>query len=490
VRREQRTGTVRPAAGAWALAAAALLVAGASCGDDSGPSGSPPDTAPPEIVIVFPTDGAYDRDGDGLVDVEVTFADSGRGIDLATIQLTSDRSLKGSPGAGEDLLPAWTVTRADSAGLVLEETLEHLLPRGPGALTVSATDRAGNRSEVAIEIDLPPAALHKVIDLEAEVFLGTNQITIGPDERFAYVTTEERGGSAVSVVDLDSLCLKSVSRSPVNALVRTSLDRGRRRLYLMSVDEPELAVYDLGTRSFIATVETSSRGIGVAYDAARDRVYAGLEVQQANSAVISVIDPAQLREVETVNLGIGSAGNPGTMIGMNQFVLDPPRNRLYALTNGNGQQGVLEIALPDLELVGQFDLWPEREDLLGGGVDLDLDGDRLLAVILRNARGTVARVPLGGSPVTFVEVGPLATRELAISPDRTEWVIAAIRDLEATVRIVDALREEVIWVGTVNPGEFQDVEFHPNGHAFMVAGTAESTFPQPSPSQLIVYLYR
>jgi len=41
-----------------------------------------------------------------------------------------------------------------------------------------------------------------VIDLGAEVFLGTNEITIGPNERFAYVTTEERGGSTVSVVDL------------------------------------------------------------------------------------------------------------------------------------------------------------------------------------------------------------------------------------------------------------------------------------------------
>ncbi|MGH7558153.1 MAG: hypothetical protein ACREMD_10350 [Gemmatimonadota bacterium] len=158
------------------------IVACSSCSDD-GPT-APRDTGSPLIEVRFPTSAAaIDRDGDGLVDLEVAFSDPGSGIDGATIRLTADRSLKGGPVVGSELTEVWTVPRADSAGLVIEETVDHLLPRGEVRLTVSVADRAGNPMSRQVTLELPPAARHRVLDLDADLKFNTGQITVGPEGR-------------------------------------------------------------------------------------------------------------------------------------------------------------------------------------------------------------------------------------------------------------------------------------------------------------------
>ncbi|MGH7544264.1 MAG: hypothetical protein ACREK7_10035, partial [Gemmatimonadota bacterium] len=147
-----------------------LLPACAAC-SGKGPT-APPDTGSPLIEVRFPTAAtAFDRDDDGLVNLEVVFSDSVSGIDATTIQVTADRPVKGPAGSSANLLEFWTVGRADSAGVVLEETVDNLLPRGEVQLTVSVADRAGNRMSRAITLDLPPAAPHKVIDLQTDTFI-------------------------------------------------------------------------------------------------------------------------------------------------------------------------------------------------------------------------------------------------------------------------------------------------------------------------------
>jgi len=490
---------------AWVSGNALLIVAALGCGDDSGPSGPPPDVEPPEITIVFPTDGEHDRDGDGLVDIEVVFADSSRGIDPSTIQLTSDRSLKGGPGAGEDLLPAWTVTRADSMRLVLEETVEHLLPRGPGTLTVSATDGAGNRSEVAIEIDLPPAELHTVIDLRAEAFVTAGKVLISPDGLRAYVLVAELNASAISVVDLGRLAWVKTERTFVSGPREMVLDEGRGRLYVSSINQPRMAVFDLASEQFVAVANTSGRGIGIAYSATRDEIYIGLEVEgpvDESTAQIQVIDAATLERKTVWVLDAENVSNKGKMRTMSKLLLNPSESRLYVTTSILfAQDGILVVDPDRGELLEQFDLEPERAPQLGGARDIELVGNELVAASAGFPRGDarVAVVPIDDpEAIRFGSVGPipLLLLRLDVAPDRQAYAVtvANTQGGDEAVALVDPATLEVFWELTI-PAEDAapgDVAFHPNGRLLLVPGSTRGDLPRETlvPSELLVYLYR
>jgi len=505
VRRGRTTGQWRPAAGAWALAVAALVLAATGCGDDSGPSGPPPDVEPPEIAIVFPVDGEHDRDDDGLVDVEVTFADSGRGIDPSTIRVTSDRSLKGGPGANENLLPAWTVTRADSTGLVIEETVEHLLPRGPGTLTVSATDGAGNRSEVAITLDLPPAEFHKVIDLRAEGFVTPGTVLISPDGLRAYVLVEELDASAISIVDLERLAWVKTERTFVSGPREMVLDEGRGRLYVSSVNQPRMAVFDLASEQFVAVANTSGRGIGIGYSATRDEIYIGLEVEgpvDESTAQIQVIDAATLDRKTVWVLDAENVSAKGKMRTMSTLLLNPSESRLYATTSSTfAQDGILVVDPDRGVLLEQFDLEPERAPQLGGARDIELVGNELVATSTGFPRGDarVAVVPIDDpDAIRFGTVGPipLSLLRLDVAPDRLAYAVTVTNGQggDEAVVLIDPATLRVFWELTI-PAEDSipsDVAFHPDGHLLLVPGSTHGDLPRETlvPSELLVYLYR
>ena len=273
-----------------------LLLAIAACSgcSDNGPTGLP-DTGSPLIEVWFPTSTtAFDRDSNGLIDLEVAFDDSLSGVDAASIRLTSDGTVKGPAGSGANLMDHWRVVRADSSGFVVEETLNNLLARGSARLTITVADRDGNVASRQIPLNLPPAARHRIVDLQAMAKVNTGQVTVGPDGRKAYVTTEEFGGSALSIVDLETLEVLKVVRSPIAALHETVVDPGRRRLYLTSIDEPWVAVFDLASESFLPPIPTTFRGIGAVISFQRDKLYIGLElVELESTGFISVVDLAQ-----------------------------------------------------------------------------------------------------------------------------------------------------------------------------------------------------
>ena len=103
-------------------------VALVACGKD-GPL-EPPDISSPLIQVVFPVDSLhFDRDGDGLIDLEIRVADSSSGFDPATLRITSDRPVKGS-ARSTNLVEAWRIEKADGSEWILEEIPEALLPRG------------------------------------------------------------------------------------------------------------------------------------------------------------------------------------------------------------------------------------------------------------------------------------------------------------------------------------------------------------------------
>lgn len=479
---------------------ALLVVAACSgCGDD-GPTG-PPDTGSPLIEIIFPTSATtFDRDGDGLLDLEVAFSDPESGIDMSTIELTVDRSVKGPAGSGANLVDVWTVARADSAGLVVEETVDNLLPRGEIMLTIAVSDRAGNRMEHSISVELPPAARHKIIDLEAVFKVNTSQVTIGPGGKKAYVTTEEFGGSALSIVDLQTLELLEVVRSPIGALARTALDETRGLLYLVSLDEPRVAVFDLAAATFQTPIAMSDRGIGVALDRQRDRLYVGLEsVTQTSGAFISVTDLTVRQEVQVFDLGVVSAPRPGQPLQMQELVLNSNDSRVFASTSIDAQAGILVFDPDTGDLLEQVDLEPENPPRLGGARDIDILDGQIIATSSNFDGFGILRVLSGSPPTVVIGVSTLEQflipKDLAISPDRLELAVTAAglgTQLGHGTLLVDASTLQVVWedrfsADIVAPS---NVAFRPDGNTILVAGGTFVGSVGPGPSELTVYLHR
>jgi DNA-binding beta-propeller fold protein YncE len=152
---------------AWALLLAACSLA--SCGRDAPPTAHivPRDTHPPELRIIYPTEayGAYDRDSNGLADLEVAWSDSGGVVSPSTLRVTCIDCL---PGVQQDsnLVPGWRTVRCDSTGASLEETLSLLMAHGTHLLRVTVADTAGNVSvEKQVLLNLPGGAYYRTIDL-------------------------------------------------------------------------------------------------------------------------------------------------------------------------------------------------------------------------------------------------------------------------------------------------------------------------------------
>ncbi|MGH7589180.1 MAG: hypothetical protein ACRELU_11370 [Gemmatimonadota bacterium] len=465
---------------------------------DSNPT-APPDRGSPLIEVLFPTSVAvYDRDSNGLLDLEIAFSDSLSGIDVGSIEVLANRPIKGPAGQGANLIEVWRVQRADTTGFVLAETVDDLLPRGQTALTVAVRDRAGNRVSRTLTVDLPPAARHKVLDLGAVFKVNSSQVTIGPDGTKAYVTTEEFGGSALSIVDLEQMELLSVVRSPIEALSETAVDELRGLLYLVSIDEPLVAVFDLASETFQAPIATSDRGIGVALSRQRDRLYVGLEtVTGTSGAFISVIDLGARREEEVFDLGVVSGPNPNLPMGMFELLLDPAESRVFATTWPGAQAGLLVFDPDTGVLVQQVDLEPENPPRLGGALDIDrLNGEFIVTSVNIDGFGLL-RV-LSGSPseVTRVSVIEqfLGLKDLAFSPDGQELAITTNGPGDGThgTLLVDAGTLQVIWEDRFS-GEIvspQNVAFRPDGNVILVTGGTFVGSFGPASSELTIYIHR
>jgi hypothetical protein len=463
----------------------------AFCGgcDRGGPT-APPDLGSPLITVAFPASGAYDRDGDGLVELEVAFADSLSGVDPATITVTSDPAVPGLALAAVNLLDHWQVTRRDSLGLVAEETLAALLPRGRVTLTIEVRDRAGNRAERTVTLDLPVAARHTIIDLQATVFL-TSQLVVAPDGQRLYVTTEEPDGTALSIVDAQGLRWLKTVRTEIRGGSRIGLDPARQRLYAMSIDEPLLLVFDLASESFLPPIDTRARGAGVTISARRREAYVGLEVEDLISGFISVIDLDRGIENRVINLGIGNDINPGDQMGMNTLVLNEAETQLFAVTNKFAIEGILVVDPVAGELLGQLDLWPEHGLLLGFASDAIIHQGQLYAASSSSQGqgrvGVTSLMALG--QWRFGNTGPTVDPiELAMAPDGRELLLSGAGHSFDAVQLMDATTLEVIWEERFfPPAEIrQGIGFRPDGRVFFTAGAANN----PAPNELFVYLRR
>lgn len=122
------------------------------------------------------------------MDLEIRWSDNGGAVNPAKLtvrDLPADNS-----GLGPDLSGVWTVTRLDTAGAVLEETVPGLLKGGAHQLLVSVADTAGNvRSVYSPYFFLPPATYSRTIDLylmpSCQPETGVN-LALSPDRTHGY----------------------------------------------------------------------------------------------------------------------------------------------------------------------------------------------------------------------------------------------------------------------------------------------------------------
>lgn len=443
---------------------------------------------------MFPTERAYDRDADGLVDIEVTFASRGRGVPPAHVSLVSDPAFGGSGGSSPNLLDLWRVDRMDDGGFVVEETVEHLLPRGEVRLQVTVVDRMGNRVSRARELSLPPAALHKVIDLGTRTFL-TTQILVRPDGGAVYVTTEEHDGSAITIVDGKSLERIKTERTALPGLSRMAWDSRRSRVYAMSIDEPYLAVFDAGTQKFEPSIQTAARGISVAVSDRRDRIYVGLEAW----GLISVVNPSLGVQERVIHLDLPESEEAQPRLGLQSLVFDGEEHFLYAAANIDivPQQGLLVIDPDQGILVDQIDLWPEWTGL-GGGYGIVRDGsDLVLTSGDPDGTGLLGKMSLRDpSRPTFGETGRFVSPvRVAVNQPGTEYGIVTGDGGSGNfaLQLIDATSLQIVWEEKFprsSAGMRQDIAFHPEGKVFFVVGTGKDTEFEAQPNELSVYLYR
>jgi len=355
VRRKQGTQRLRTVAGAWSPAATALLlVAVVGCGDDSGPSGPPPDAQPPEIAIVFPADGDYDRDGDGLVDVEIVFADSG-GLDPVSVTVEASRPLGPASTGGTDLVAGFAVVEQSADRLVLEETTDALLPSGAIELVATVRDSAGNASEARRTVTLPAGGLHTILDLSP--FGGGDPIGLLmlPDGSRGFVPTSQQ------LVAFDPWAVEMQPGIPGPALagmVNGVYDPSTARVYISNNAFGFVHVFDPATDTFEPSIDVTTRQIGI------ERAPSGLlyVALSAGTASVGVIDPALREEVRVIDTGLPNVLNPQEAAHVFWTRIAPEQDRLYAaLGIGVTPGGVVVIDLASSDITETINLSPGRD---------------------------------------------------------------------------------------------------------------------------------
>ena len=139
------------------LLAASLGVFALACSDDDpglvGPPPVEPDGVPPVLSFGFPVSAIQsDLDGDGLVDIEITWHDDA-GVDPTSFRLGAipDSAV---PSDTIDVGSSWQVVELTASGVRLEETVAGRLGAGTWMLRATVSDSTGTPG-TALSVPLP-----------------------------------------------------------------------------------------------------------------------------------------------------------------------------------------------------------------------------------------------------------------------------------------------------------------------------------------------
>jgi hypothetical protein len=80
--------------------------------------------------------------------------------------------------------------------------------------------------------------------LKASMWRAVSTVSIPTNSTRAFVTVEEPGGSAISIVDLETFEWVATVRTPIPGLSESAWNQVRNRIYVESYLEPVLAVFE------------------------------------------------------------------------------------------------------------------------------------------------------------------------------------------------------------------------------------------------------
>lgn len=178
-----------------------LALALAACEDQ--PTEPPKDTMPPVVEIMALADD--DQDGDGLVDMRLTWR-TGEDVDISK---TVVRTL-GGPATSQNLLTAWRMETLADTAVVIHETLEQMLPFGDVRLLVEVRDSTGNVTTDTVQLDLAAGKLIKTLVTERKPIGGQRAYDIAICDGVGYMPA----GPYMVVFDPDSLKILADVRNP------------------------------------------------------------------------------------------------------------------------------------------------------------------------------------------------------------------------------------------------------------------------------------
>ncbi len=351
-------------------------------------SGGPTDFIAPELDLFFPTGTSYDADGDGLMDVVVTFEGETADVNPGETRVRVD---------GIDVLDGWTVTRSDSTGFAAEETLAGLLSSGEHLIEVIVEDRAGNVKSANLRLELPVGAIHRVMDVPngGDPFQRVRNLEMGPDGKRLYVVAST---AELIVVDPDAYKIVARTPSPIGDLRDVKGDWARGRLYAVSFLHPGLVEFDAATGQALRTLPTTQGAFTLAVSRQRQEVYVPLEVEFSDvDGLLSVVDMAAGREVEVIDSGVRNEINPSGVLAQRAAILSEDGTYLYVPNAQN--QGVLVYDVAQRAFLRQIDINPFEPERLGSALGATRVGSFLFLVGRESgyphANGIAFRVDLG-----------------------------------------------------------------------------------------------
>lgn len=385
------------------------FLAGFSCGDD--PSGPTRDS--PLFDVVFPTAQAFDRDEDGLVDLEIAFSQTGSPVDLSTLEIRSDRPLGPNGQGGRDLMDGFEVVSLDGEAAVLEETTDAILPDGEVEIRVRAEDQTGASSEEAVTITLPAGAFHRYLE-SGIVITGLEPfgVEVVPDDTVGFLLTTDHVIVPFHTRKLEVLPPLSTGaiRDPVDGV----WDPVSGRMFIVSIATGHLLAIDPKTLTIEAPISLSARGTGIERGPTSGLLYVSLATREASIAVVDPVARAQVRLIQT---DVIDPLNPQDDAFIGNAGIPTEEDRIYVprkVTPG----GVVVVNPLTGEVLEEIDIGASA-NTLGLGLPNDSVLDRLHSRLFVT---DVSSPPLGGLAEVDIETNMLLRR--IDSADRTGRAIA------------------------------------------------------------------
>lgn len=444
-----------------AAIALAFLTACSAC-DSARPV--EPDASAPVLRVTFPTSTEYDRNGDALVDFEVSWSDMLGEVDTASFRVRSLNGLNGTFNDSINVLAGWKVTRRDNEGIVFSETLANLLHGGLNRIEMSVRDVAGNIAVDTVTLELPHGAFYDSIPSQI-VNTGSSHargVVVCPDDRRVYATI----GRHLVVIDADSLTI-------IGAYTTPAVMDQQNLPFCIPGEDILYVTYAVGRFSrsglhWLPEVRPGFASFGIDQSRSDPNILFVGEYER-----IGIVDRAQAARIGSIDIARDSIADDEVYV---DLASHPNGRKLYATRRRGG--GILVVEPQTGNVLSVIDLEPQLEETPGrsDGIELSPDGRRLYVALLDAVpRGLLEIDTDTDKPLRRIGMANEVPQELAVSPSGQRIFVTTQdrRDIPSVNVLVDVASFQVIkeFPRPRAPGTIRidgGVAFHPNGKLIFV----------------------